>query len=217
MPPLIVDYGLGNLFSISRALRRVGGREVEITSDPARIATAQRLVLPGVGAFGDGMRGLRERGLLDAVKAFAATGRPLLGICLGMQLLMDEGTEFGVHPGLGLIAGRTVPFPAAEGRALKIPHVGWNGLADPRGRRDWAGTLFEGLSADSQVYFVHSFVAAPTDGADTLAVSAYGGKTFCAATRRGNIYGCQFHPEKSGNAGLRILKNFLNIAQETTP
>lgn len=214
MPPVIVDYGLGNLFSITRALERVGNERFLVTSDPAAIASAERLVLPGVGAFGDGMRGLRERWIVDAVKGFAATGRPLLGICLGMQLLMDEGLEFGRHEGLGLISGATIPFPLPEGRRLKIPHVGWNGLTDPRGGRDWSGTLFDGLSPESQVYFVHSFVAAPSDPAATFAESSYGGQTFCAATRRGNIYGCQFHPEKSGNAGLRILENFLTLDQE---
>lgn len=203
----VVDYGLGNLFSLTRALKKAGAPEIELAADAARVREARRLVIPGVGAFGDGMAGLRERGLVDAVREVAASGRPVLGICLGMQLLLEEGTEFGRHEGLGLIKGRTVAFPRPAGERLKIPHVGWNAL---RGG-DWSRTPLAGLPPESQVYFVHSFVAEPADPAHALATANYGGRDFCAALRKDNVFGCQFHPEKSGPVGLRILANFLGL------
>lgn len=203
----VVDYGLGNLFSLTRALKKAGAADIELSADPARVRAAKRLVIPGVGAFGDGMAGLRERGLVEPVREVAASGRPVLGICLGMQLLLEEGAEFGRHEGLGLIKGRTVAFPRPEGARLKVPHVGWNAL---RGER-WEGTPLGGLPPEAQVYFVHSFVAEPADPAHALATARYGGRDFCAALRKGNIFGCQFHPEKSGPVGLRILANFLGL------
>lgn len=206
----VVDYGLGNLHSLARALRHVGVEDFIVTSDTAIVAAADRTILPGVGAFGDGMAGLRERGLDEAVRVFARSGKPLLGICLGMQLLLDEGAEFGVHTGLGIVPGRSVAFPRADGEAFKVPHVGWNSLSG----EGWSDTPLDGLPQGAQVYFVHGFVAQPADARHILAVAHYGGAPFCAALRRDNVFGCQFHPEKSADPGLRILANFAGALQE---
>ena len=207
-PLVVVDYGLGNLFSIDRALRRVGAAPL-VSRRPEDVAKADRVILPGVGAFGDGMRGLRENGLIEPLREVAASGRPLLGICLGMQLLLDEGAEFGVHPGLGVVPGKAVPFPRSDGDRFKVPHVGWNALAPvPGPASSWKGTILGGLPAQSQVYFVHSFIVAPAEPADRLAETHYGGTAFCSVLRLGNVQGCQFHPEKSGPTGLAILAAF---------
>lgn len=208
LPLAVIDYGLGNLFSLTRALRRVGA-PVAVTSDPQELLAAERAILPGVGAFGDGMRGLHERGLISPLRRYAESGRPLLGICLGLQLFMEEGTEFGRHEGLGLIPGRAVALKTRE--AAKIPHIGWNALA-PAAGASWNGTPLEGAAPSSQFYFVHSFVAEPADVAHRLAEAAYGGTSFCAAARRANVCGVQFHPERSGPAGLRLLARFAGVA-----
>ncbi len=207
-PLVIVDYGLGNLFSISRALHHLGCADFTVTHEPGAVAAAGRLIIPGVGAFGDGMRRLRENGLVEAILEFARQGGPLLGICLGMQLLMEEGTEFGVHRGLGLIPGRAVALSPAQTPA-KVPHVGWNSLR-PRRAGGWKKSLLQGLGHEPQVYFVHSFVSSPSRPGDWLAGTRYAGQEFCSALSHRNIMGCQFHPEKSGPEGLRILANFLN-------
>jgi len=205
---VVVDYGLGNLLSVARAVHAAGG-EAEITSDAARIAAAERVILPGVGAFGDGMKGLRERGLIEPLRAYAASGRPLLGICLGMQLFMDGSEEFGAHEGLGLVPGAVARLPGGGTAGLKLPHVGWSGLR-PAG--SWSGTPLEGIADGAEFYFVHSYAAVPSDPAQRLANCAYGEGVFCAALRRGSIIGCQFHPEKSGPAGLNILGHFMEVS-----
>lgn len=205
---VVVDYGLGNLLSVSRAVRAAGG-EAEITSDAARIAAAERLILPGVGAFGDGMRGLRERGLVEPLRAYAASGRPLLGICLGMQLLMDGSEEFGAHEGLGLVPGAVTRLAGGEAGGVKLPHVGWSGLR-PAG--SWSGTPLEGVADGAEFYFVHSYAAVPADPKHRLADCAYGESVFCASLRKGSLVGCQFHPEKSGPAGLKILGRFMEVS-----
>ncbi len=204
LPLLVVDYGLGNLLSLTRALRAVGAADVAVSGEPAALASAEKVVLPGVGAFGDGMRGLQERGLVGPLRDFAASGRPLLGICLGLQLLFDESEEFGRHQGLGIIPGRCVPFPRGADR--KVPHVGWTPLTP---EAPWKGTLLDGLSARPEVYFVHSYFVVPSDPADRLAATDYAGQSFCSVARRGRVTGCQFHPEKSSAPGLAILKNFV--------
>jgi glutamine amidotransferase len=204
----VVDFGVGNLLSVRHAFEHVGA-QVDLASDPGRIRAAERLVLPGVGAFGDGMRGLAERGLAEAVAGFARSGRPLLGICLGMQMLLDWSEEFGRHAGLGLLSGGVSALPSidAAGKRLKVPHVGWSPLL-PVGNAAWEGTLLEGLEPGDAAYFVHSFAAVPDSAADRLADTAYGGLRICAVLERGNLSGCQFHPEKSGPKGLRIIRNF---------
>lgn len=208
MKATVIDYGIGNLYSVGRALEAAGA-EVVFASDAAGIAEATHLVLPGVGAFSGGMQGLRERGLVEPIRAYARSGRPLLGICLGMQMLASTSEEFGTHEGLGLIPGRVLAIPANQlpgGRPLKIPAIGWRAL---NAARDWAGTPLAASAPGTAAYFVHSFHVAPDDPAHRLATYDYGGHVVTAAIGRGQILGTQFHPEKSGPAGLRILEGFL--------
>lgn len=209
----VIDYGVGNLLSVARAIE-AGGAEAEITDSADAVLAAERLVLPGVGAFGDGMRALAELDLVEAIKAYAAGGRPLLGICLGMQMLLECSEEFGSHSGLALIPGRVIAVPptAADGVPHPIPHIGWNALVPAEAGTKWDGTVLDGLAADCTAYFVHSFMAEPDDPAHRLADCRYDGRRIAAVIGRGNIVGCQFHPEKSAAAGLRIIGNFLGVA-----
>jgi len=207
---VLVDYGVGNLLSVSRALAACGGA-VEQTGDPARVAAAERLVLPGVGAFGDCMAELARRGLAAPVRSFARTGRPMLGICVGMQILFETGEEFGTHAGLGLLPGtiRAIPPTTDSGARRKIPHIGWNALLPaPRGG-PWAGSIMDRVEPGESVYFVHSFSADAANAGDVLATADHDGYGVTAAVSRDNLFGCQFHPEKSGPVGLRILASFL--------
>jgi glutamine amidotransferase len=208
-PVVIVDYGRGNLWSVCQAVAAVGG-EPRLSAEPAEVRAAEQLVLPGVGAFGDAMAGLRARGLDEAVRAFAATGRPLLGVCLGMQLLLEASSEFGHHPGLGLIAGRVDRLPApAAGARQKIPNVGWCRLEPAAGGAPWAESLFAAVKPGDFAYFVHSYAAHPADPRHRLAEIDFGGAPVAAAITAGPITGCQFHPEKSGEVGLAILRAFV--------
>jgi glutamine amidotransferase len=208
----IVDYGIGNLFSVARSLEKCGA-QVVLGSKPDEIAQAQRLVLPGVGAFCQGMQGLRERDLIEPILDFAASGRPLLGICLGMQMLFSSSTEFGEHQGLGLIDGQIIPIEPKDetGHAMKVPHIGWTPLVQPPGRSSWQGSVLKNLTPGTYAYFVHSFTAEPTHEVDRLADAHYGSARISAAVQRNNIFGCQFHPEKSASAGLRIVQSFLEL------
>lgn len=195
------------MFSIAKACRRFTD-DVSITEDPAAILSSDALILPGVGSFGAGMEGLKVRGLISAVKEFAASGKPMLGICLGAQLMLDKGFEFGEFDGLGLVPGNVVKFPELE-PGTKMPHIGWNTVSFP----DVAKTenrLFRSTGENPSVYFVHSYIFQPNDRNLILALTDYGGHTFCSAFQRGKIFGCQFHPEKSGEVGLQIIKNFVN-------
>ena len=201
----VIDYGIGNLHSVLKALRHEGA-EVTLSADARDVAVAERLVLPGVGAFADGMKGLAERGLVEPLRAYAESGRPLLGICLGMQLLMGESDEFGRHEGLGIVPGRVVEIRREAG--FKVPQIGWNRIYPPDGA-GWGGTLLGALEPGAMVYFVHSYTAVPERENDRLADSVYAGQRISAAVRRGNVWGCQFHPEKSGSAGLTIVRRFL--------
>jgi glutamine amidotransferase len=205
----IVDYGCGNLFSIARALETVGGT-AEVSSDPEQATNAERLILPGVGAFGRAVDELGSHGMKDAVLKFVQTGRPFLGICVGMQMLFDSSAEFGSHTGLGLIPGNVQPIPETkcDGSRHPVPHIGWNKLS--RGEADWNGSILNGLSANDSVYFVHSFYGQFSDPAHCLATCDYNGRNLTAAVSRDNITGLQFHPEKSGPTGLDILKRFVN-------
>lgn len=206
----VVDYGIGNLFSVQRALEHCGAAAI-LSSDPEFIRRAPRLLLPGVGAFGDGMAELKSRGLDEALRDAARQGTPLLGICLGMQLLLDESEEFGLTSGLGLVPGRVVPIPATTvaGKPQKIPHIGWNELVLPAGRENWQGTPLADLPLATAVYFVHSFMARPAESAHRVADCLYGGHAVSAVIGRENVFGCQFHPEKSGELGLKVLRRFL--------
>ena len=204
----VIDYGVGNLLSVQRGLEQCGAK-VLLTSDADLVLQAEKVVLPGVGAFGNAMAALHRLKLVEPIRAIAARGTPLLGICLGMQLLMDESEEFGLTPGLGVIPGRVVALPhkTSEGLSQKIPHIGWNGLL-PAAEASWNRTLLEHISSGDAVYFVHSFEAAPADPAHYLANCIYGGHSVAAVIQSGCTVGCQFHPEKSGRVGLKILRNF---------
>lgn len=204
----VVDYGMGNLLSVCRAIERCGATP-RLPRSPSDIADAERLILPGVGAFKDGMDGLRERRLVELVRAFCASGRPFLGICLGMQMMMEASEEFGRHAGLGLIPGTVVEIPrVSNGAQRKIPHIGWNALR-PTGV-PWEGTLLSGLTpGTASVYFVHSYAVKPADPSCVLADCLYDGCRIPAAVQAGPLHGCQFHPEKSGETGLAIIRNFL--------
>ena len=204
----VIDYGIGNLLNVLRALEHCGASVKLVDKASPENANAERLVLPGVGAFGDGMAELRARGFDDLVKRFAATGRPFLGICVGMQMLFDASEEMGEHAGLGLLAGRVraVPPTAADGTPHRVPHIGWRPL-EPAA--DWQGTIMEEVAPGERAYFVHSFAAVPANDAVRLADVHYDGQRLCAAVHQGNLYGCQFHPERSARAGLGMLQRFL--------
>jgi glutamine amidotransferase len=202
----IVDYGMGNLGSVCRALEKLGARAT-VAGTPAALAEADRVVLPGVGSFADGMARLREGGWVDALRAQAQAGTPMLGICLGMQLLATTGTEFGTHAGLDLVPG-TVSRLDELGCGERIPHVGWNDIR----LAPAPGELFAGIPDGADFYFVHSFAFAPATAADVCARVEYGIE-FAAAVRRDNVFGTQFHPEKSSRAGARVLRNFLDYRQ----
>ena len=206
----VIDYGVGNLLSVRRGLEHCGAT-VTVTADCTEILAAQRVVLPGVGAFGNAMQELRRLKLVGVLREVAERRTPLLGICLGMQLLFDESDELAVTTGLGLIPGRVVSIPpiAASGELQKIPHIGWNELRVPVSASGWQDTLLEDVAPGDAVYFVHSFMAVPVDPSARLADCVYGGHAVSAVVRHDRITGCQFHPEKSGEIGLRILRTFL--------
>lgn len=205
----IVDYGIGNILSVRRALEHIGVEPV-LAADAIDINRADYLVLPGVGAFRDGMEGLVRKGVAEAVVAHAAAGKPLLGICLGAQMLMSTSEEFGVHAGLDIIPGRVVQIPAtgADGAAHKSPYIGWADIAEAR-PGSFAGTPLAALDSGSAVYLVHSFHIEPSRDEDRIAIYYYNGVPVTAAIRQGNVIGMQFHPEKSGPVGLHILRSFL--------
>lgn len=200
----VIDYGAGNLKSVKNALDHLGAANMR-ASTAKEILLADAVILPGVGEFGTAMAELERRGIKEAVIEAANGGRPLLGICLGMQLLFEAGEESPGAKGLGILPGRVPRFPAEMG--LKIPHMGWNSVMPIKESR-----LLDGLPKGSYMYFVHSFYVKAAERSDVSAISEYG-LIFDAAVERGNIFGCQFHPEKSGAAGLAILKNFIEIAK----
>ncbi|MBR5614976.1 MAG: imidazole glycerol phosphate synthase subunit HisH [Clostridia bacterium] len=200
----IVDYGVGNLFSLKSSFEMIGVETV-VTSDEGVLDAADRIILPGVGAFEDAAKKLRETGLGDAVKKQAAKGKPIMGICLGMQLLFDKSFEYGEHEGLGLIKGEIRPIADVITKDLKIPHIGWNALRFSGEKHK----IFKYLNEGDFVYFVHSYYAADCDEA-VIATAEYGAE-LTAAAAQGNVCGCQFHPEKSGDVGLKILKAFCEM------
>lgn len=211
----ITDFGMGNIFNLQRAVAYKGG-DVVVTSDPKTVATADRLILPGVGAFPRAMDELKKRGLLEPIHDFLSTERPGLGICLGMQMLFSKSAEFGDHEGLGEIEGSVEQFRRLNYKAseLKIPQVGWNTLLSPASQSDpveWRTGLLAGLAPGVAMYFVHSFFCRPNDTNAVVAETVYGNDRFCSVVNRGNLWGCQFHPERSGAEGLGILSNFINL------
>ncbi len=210
----VIDYGVGNLFSVQKALEHCGAT-VRLVSDPEALKGAGKVLLPGVGAFPDAMRQLNENGMGEAVKAYAALGNPLFGICLGMQLLLDSSNEFGHSEGLGLIPGTVEPITARDGsgRSLKVPHIGWSSLVYPQARSSWDGTLLETVDPqNSAVYFVHSYMAMPSFAEHRIADCQYGDTAVAAVVARGNVCGAQFHPEKSGKIGLSMLRSFVTAS-----
>ena len=199
----IVDYGVGNLFSLTSSFAAIG-QEVVVTADPQVLAAADKILLPGVGAFGDAAEKLRATGLDQVLVQLAKEGKPLMGICLGMQLLFEEGHEYGIHKGLGLIPGKVVAMKNVIPQELKIPHMGWNALDFQK-----ESPLFSHIKNRDCVYFVHSYYATDCDEA-VIATADYGAP-LTAAVQKGNVFGCQFHPEKSGTVGLNILRAFAEM------
>lgn len=206
---VIVDYGVGNLQSLGKAVKLFTD-QLLVSEDPQEISQADGLILPGVGAFEAGMSGLGIRGLIQTVKKFAESRKPILGICLGAQLLLSKGFEFGEFQGLDIIAGKVVRFPELPERE-KIPNIGWSQIYPKSDASSWNETVLKNIPEKSSVYFVHSYILAPDARENILALANYGGYEFCAAVRQGNVYGCQFHPEKSGPVGIKIIENFVNL------
>ncbi len=201
----IIDYEMGNLRSVAKAFESLG-YPVRVSADPKDIATADKVVLPGVGAFRDCIANLRNAGFVDPLLTHIEAEKPMLGICVGMQMLFEQSEEFGLHQGLGLFPGKVVRFPAGMvegGQRLKVPHMGWNNLQLGTG-----SPLFKGIDDGSFVYFVHSYYCAAENAADVAASCRYGDVEFCASVWRNNIMATQFHPEKSQAVGLRIFRNF---------
>ncbi len=220
----IVDYGLGNLYSVKHACEHVGMRAT-VTNAKQEILAADVVILPGVGAFGDAMNALRRLDLVGLLRDVASSGKVLMGVCLGLQLLMTESFEFGTHAGLAIIDGPVKRFdnPVEDHTTLKVPHVGWNKVYEarsaassapsPRGARNsWKGTPLEELAEGAYVYFVHSFFAEPEDPQVVLAMARYGQVEFCASLIRGNVFATQFHPERSGQVGLQIYRSVARLA-----
>jgi len=208
----LLDYGMCNMLNVARAFEHAGA-DLTVTEDPRDVVDAERLVVPGVGAFSDSMAEVRSRGHDDAIRRFVESGRPMLGICVGMQILFDGSDEFGEAAGLGIIGGwiRAVPQQTIDGVPQRVPHIGWNKLVSPREtNRDWNGTILEGADPErAAVYFVHSFAAVPTDPSDRLADCVYGGHRVAAAINRDNVTATQFHPERSGEVGIEMLRRFV--------
>jgi glutamine amidotransferase len=211
-PISVIDYGVGNLLSVQRGFDNCGA-EVNFVSTPAEILAAEKLVLPGVGAFPNAMASLSNLGLVSAIQDFSLTGRPMLAICLGMQLLLDESEEFGKTEGLGIIEGlvTAVPNTDAMGAKQKIPHIGWNELHTRQSKETWQDSILNGLSSGDATYFVHSYMATPKNQENLLAYTPYGATDVPAVITKNYVTGCQFHPEKSGEVGLLILRNFMKL------
>ena len=213
----VVDFGMGNVFSVEHALRHVG-LEAYLAREPADLDAADGIVIPGVGAMPDAMHALREQGLAHRLTAAGEAGVPVLGICLGFQLLMRTGTEFGPHEGLGLIPGKVVALPVVHeglGRRLPIPNVLWSPLT-MRSPKDASPHPFDGSRDGDQLYFVHSYYVEPDETGAVIAEARFGQFSFCAAARVGRIFGCQFHPERSGPVGIEILRRFASILTAPT-
>lgn len=210
----IIDYGMGNLFSVAQACRSAG-MSPQLTTDCRDIATADLVILPGVGAFGSAMERLRKRDLVTPLKDRAAAQKPVMGICLGMQLLLEESHEFGLHEGLGIVAGTVERLESMReaSRELKVPHIGWNKICLPNvndqmegAGASWSDTPLSALSPGDYMYFVHSFRCVPQDDRISLSTTRYGHIEFCSTLQTGSIFACQYHPERSGSSGLAIYK-----------
>jgi glutamine amidotransferase len=208
----VIDYGVGNILSVTRALQQFGA-DVSIATSDSEIRKSSRIVLPGVGAFPKAMSSLSRLEVLDTIVEMSEKGTPLLGICLGMQLLFEESHEQNLTPGLRLIPGTVerIQQKATLEKSIKVPHIGWSEISRSPEGRDWKNTILQNLEDNSAVYFVHSYGCNPLDKVDVLAVTEYCDLEVIAAVQRENVMGCQFHPEKSGEIGLRILENFMKL------
>ncbi len=212
----VIDYQMGNLFSVVRACKQVGLLPV-ITSDPAVIQSSDAMVLPGVGAFGDAMQNLVRLDLVSSIRDFIASGRPFMGVCLGLQLLMTESEEFGHHSGLDIIQGRVVKFSTTgqDGRTVKVPQVGWNRIYLPAqtGKTAWQDSLLHGIREGEFMYFIHSFYTIPDDVRMAASFTNYEGTEYCSSVAWNNVFACQFHPEKSSTEGMKIYENFASLVK----
>lgn len=207
---VVVDYGIGNVFSVVHALKQCGA-EPELTGDLDRVRTAERVVLPGVGAFGRAAERLRELNLDGALRDFVATGRPFLGICVGLQLLMETGEEFGIHQGLGFLPGtvKRIDVKHEDETPVRVPVIGWNRLVEPSPGQ-WENSCLARIPSESAFYFVHSYAVNPTKQSDVLALARVGSDHVVAAVQRDNVLGVQFHPERSADSGIELLTAFLS-------
>ncbi|WP_299178384.1 imidazole glycerol phosphate synthase subunit HisH [uncultured Neptuniibacter sp.] len=207
----VIDYGLGNIKSICRALKK-SGAEVCLTKDRDEVLSSDGVLLPGVGAFAHGMEKLISQGIDEQLREFSETGKPMLGICLGMQMLFDRSTEFGNTEGLGLIPGQVLKLEILDEAHEKLPHVNWNEIKseDPS---KWDGTILDTIKGGEDMYFVHSYYVKPSSEEDVLSTTVYSQFEYCSTVKHKNIYGCQYHPEKSATAGLKIMKNFMEICR----
>jgi len=208
----IIDYGIGNILNVVRAFEQIG-TEVTLAKSSSDLKQVERVVLPGVGAFSHGMNQLKDLAIAERIKEISNEGMPLLGICLGMQMLLSYSEEHGKTKGLDIMPGKVIAVPECgiDNTTHKIPHTGWNELKLSGDRDDWSGTLLADVNIDSPVYFVHSFMAVPDDYSMHVADCEYDGQSICAVVQRDNVMGCQFHPEKSGEVGLQILRSFISM------
>ena len=203
----IIDYGCGNILNLARAIKFIG-YEVDITHDKNKIINSSYVILPGVGAFGNAMKQIEKYNLHNTILEYAKSNKPLLGICLGMQILLTVSYEFGVHKGLGLIEGKVIKISNEKNKEIKIPHMGWNEIYPNNNKKEWKSKILKNSSIGKSFYFVHSFVCITKDYDSTIAVCNYSDISIPAVIATGNVYGCQFHPEKSADNGLAVLKNF---------
>ncbi len=202
----VIDIDGGNIYSLKRAFS-ILGYECTFTSDPRIIMNAEKIFLPGVGAYKIGMKNLKEKNLLPVINDFIKTGKSLMGICLGMQLLMDYSDEFGQQEGMGLVSGSVKLITVPQN--FKVPHMGWSSLEVPNNQKNWEEKILNDIHPGKECYFVHSYMVKTKIASETIAETKYGNARFCSVLRSNNIYGCQFHPEKSGKTGLKIIKNFI--------
>lgn len=211
MSIVIVDYGIGNVESIANAFASQGVQTI-LSRDPKVLSNAEGLILPGVGAFAHGMNNLKKYNLIPIITDYVNTGKPLLGICLGMQLLLEESEEFGITKGLGFIKGKVIKLPVSKNEKIKLPHISWNSIK--KKNIDWNDTILNSIEQDSDMYFVHTFVAKLENENEILSTTNYFDAEFCSSLKKDNIFGCQFHPEKSSIHGLSIIKNYINICKK---
>ena len=208
---VVIDYDIGNIRSLLNAFEKVGVRPI-LSRDKDEILSADGIVLPGVGTFSHGMENLHKYSLVEILKEYAKIDKPLLGICLGMQILFETSEEFGNTKGLGLISGKVIKLPTQNGSHEKLPHVSWNEIKQKKIK--WNDTILNNIENQSDMYFVHSFIASPGNKNEILSTTEYSNYEFCSSTKKGNIYGCQFHPEKSGIVGLKVIENFIKLLKQ---